>query len=428
MTYPKVDFLPADEQHGTTGGVAASPRFPEIEERILRYWKEDGTFPASVEAPRGRRRTGPTSSSSTTGRPSPTACRTTATCSPATSRTSCRATRPCAGAGSSAGSAGTPTACRPSWRRSGPRAADQGRHPRAGHREVQRRLPGVGAEVHRRVAGLRHPPGALGRLRARLQDAQPDYMESVIWAFKTLYDKGLIYEGLRVLPYCWNDETPLSNHELRMDDEVYQQRQDPVGHRLGASWRPASGLMAWTTTPWTLPSNLALAVGPDIDYVVGRARRASATSWPRPALGAYARELGEDAADRVVARLKGAELVGRRYTPLFDFFADTEKWGTEQAYQVIPATMSPPTTAPASCTWRRRTARTTSWSVRRRASRRCSPSTTVRSSPPPSRRTRGCRCSRPTSRSSTTSRPPASLVARGATTTPTRTAGAAGTR
>ena len=51
---------------------------------------------------------------------------------------------------------------------------------------------------------------------------EPDYMESVIWAFKQLYDKGFVYEGFRVLPYCWNDETPLSNHELRMDDDVYQ--------------------------------------------------------------------------------------------------------------------------------------------------------------------------------------------------------------
>ena len=56
----------------------------------------------------------------------------------------------------------------------------------------------------------------------------PTFMESVLWAFKTLYDKGYVYEGLRVLPYCWNDETPLSNHELRMDDDVYQMRQDPA--------------------------------------------------------------------------------------------------------------------------------------------------------------------------------------------------------
>src|SRR3712207_2537921 len=92
-------------------------------------------------------------------------------------------------------------------------------------------------------------------------------MESVIWAFAQLHDKGLAYEGYRVLPYCWRDETPLSNHELRMDDDVYQSRQDPA---LTVGVRLETGELAllWTTTPWTLPSNQALAVGPDIDYVV----------------------------------------------------------------------------------------------------------------------------------------------------------------
>ncbi len=97
----------------------------------------------------------------------------------------------------------------------------------------------------------------------------PTYMESVIWAFKTLYDKGLIYEGFRVLPYCWNDETPLAAHELKMDDDVYQDRTDQtvtVGLRL----ETGELALIWTTTPWTLPSNLAIAVGPDIDYVVVR--------------------------------------------------------------------------------------------------------------------------------------------------------------
>ena len=72
----------------------------------------------------------------------------------------------------------------------------------------------------------------------------PDYMESVMWAFKQLWDKGLVYEGFRVLPYCWNDETPLSNHELRMDEDVYQMRQDPavtVGMRLETGESPWSG-------------------------------------------------------------------------------------------------------------------------------------------------------------------------------------------
>ena len=144
----------------------------------------------------------------------------------------------------------------------------------------------------------------------------PDYMESVIWAFKQLHDKGLVYEGFRVLPYCWNDETPLSNHELRMDDDVYQNRQDPavtVGFRCSET--PASCALVWTTTPWTLPSNLAVMVGADIDYVVVESDVTGTTE--RYVLGearlpAYARELADD--ERRVTgreRLKGADLVGR---------------------------------------------------------------------------------------------------------------------
>ncbi len=150
------------------------------------------------------------------------------------------------------------------------------------------------------------------------------YMESVMWGFKQLYDKGLVYQGRRVLPYCWNDETPLSSHELRMDDDVYQQRQDPavtVGLRLD------SGELAliWTTTPWTLPSNLAIAVNPDVAYVVvtGPAEGPFAGEkllLAQARLAAYTRELGDDVADRVVEHVTGAELVGRHYTPPFSYF------------------------------------------------------------------------------------------------------------
>ena len=99
-------------------------------------------------------------------------------------------------------------------------------------------------------------------------------MESVIWAFKQLWDKGLAYEGYRVLPYCWNDETPLSSHELRMDDDVYQSRQDPaitVGFRITEGPLQDAYLLVWTTTPWTLPSNQAVAVNRDVDYVLVQA-------------------------------------------------------------------------------------------------------------------------------------------------------------
>jgi isoleucyl-tRNA synthetase len=148
------------------------------------------------------------------------------------------------------------------------------------------------------------------------------YMESVMWAFRQLHDKGLIYEGYKCLPYCWNDETPLSAHELRMDDDVYQTRQDPavtVGYRL----ETGELALIWTTTPWTLPANLSMAVHRDVDYVVIESDFTGATERyviAEARLAAYARELGEDAADRIVGRYKGADLVGLRYTPPFSYY------------------------------------------------------------------------------------------------------------
>src|SRR5690606_11117717 len=145
----------------------------------------------------------------------------------------------------------------------------------------------------------------------------PTFMESVLWAFKQLYDKGLVYEGFRVLPYCWNDQTPLSKHELRMDEDVYQVRQDPavtVGLRL----ETGELALVWTTTPWTLPSNLFVMVGPDVEYVVVESsftgvRERYVIAAER--LGAYARELAgervEDVTTQVVERFTGADLVGR---------------------------------------------------------------------------------------------------------------------
>lgn len=152
-----------------------------------------------------------------------------------------------------------------------------------------------------------------------------DYMESVMWAFKQLWDKGLIYEGFRVLAYCWRCETPLSNTETRMDD-VYRDRQDPavtVWFQLDSGER----ILAWTTTPWTLPSNLALAVGPDIEYsVVALEGERYIVASAR--LEAYAAQLD---GGEVVATMTGSELVGRRYRPVFDFLADTDN-----AFQVLP--------------------------------------------------------------------------------------------
>ncbi len=166
---------------------------------------------------------------------------------------------------------------------------------------------------------------------------EPDYMESVIWAFKQLYDKGWVYEGFRVLPYCWNDETPLSNHELRMDDDVYRMRQDPavtVGFRITSDGPLHDALLlTWTTTPWTLPSNLAVMVGTGIDYVMVAADGPLGNDsfvLAEARLPAYARELGED--PRIVWRGKGADLLGLAYTPPFSYYL-----GHENAFRVVPA-------------------------------------------------------------------------------------------
>ncbi|QIX27687.1 isoleucine--tRNA ligase [Nocardioides sp. JQ2195] len=173
----------------------------------------------------------------------------------------------------------------------------------------------------------------------------PEYMESVIWAFKSLHEKGYVYEGFRVLPYCWNDETPLSNHELRMDDDVYKNRQDPAV-TVGFVMEPTGDdpvldgahVLIWTTTPWTLPSNLAVMVGSDIDYVVVEAGVPGTESRARYLLAearlpAYARELGDaDGEFKVVGRYTGADLVGRTYAPAFSYFA-----GHANAFRIVAA-------------------------------------------------------------------------------------------
>ena len=89
------------------------------------------------------------------------------------------------------------------------------------------------------------------------------YMESVLWAFKSLYDKGLAYEGFRVLPYCWNDETPLSNHELRMDEEVYQVRRDPAV-TVGLRILPRQDEQGMESAGGADPLTAALLAAPDI--------------------------------------------------------------------------------------------------------------------------------------------------------------------
>ncbi|HMN87688.1 MAG TPA: isoleucine--tRNA ligase, partial [Bauldia sp.] len=151
------------------------------------------------------------------------------------------------------------------------------------------------------------------------------YMESTIWAFKQLWDKGLVYEGYRVVPYSWAAQTPLSHFETRLDNS-YRMRQDPA-LTVTFQLRPKAGesiapkLLAWTTTPWTLPSNLALAVHPEADYAL---LEKGGEHWivADASRDHYAKELDGFVK---VGSLKGTELIGRSYEPLFPFFADTEK-------------------------------------------------------------------------------------------------------
>lgn len=146
------------------------------------------------------------------------------------------------------------------------------------------------------------------------------FMESVLWAFKQLWDKGLVYEGYRVVPYSWAVQSPLSNFETRLDNS-YRERQDPaltIAFLLEprASDRVPTRLLAWTTTPWTLPSNLALAVGADLDYAVLE-HAGERVILAAAALERYSKEFG---AWTRVDTIKGRDLVGRRYEPLFPYF------------------------------------------------------------------------------------------------------------
>lgn len=143
-----------------------------------------------------------------------------------------------------------------------------------------------------------------------------DFMESVWWVFKELWNKDLIYQGFRVQPYCPRCGTPLSNFELNQPGG-YQDRQDPsITVRVALADRADAELWLWTTTPWTLPSNAAVAVGPDIDYVEVQTADGRRVILAEARLGHYLPDLGPDA---IVARHKGRELAGLRYEPLFGF-------------------------------------------------------------------------------------------------------------
>lgn len=153
-----------------------------------------------------------------------------------------------------------------------------------------------------------------------------DFMESIWWVFQTLWNKGYIYEGYKILPYCPRCATPLSNFEA---NQGYMEVTDPaVTIRFKLLNEPDTYILAWTTTPWTLPSNLALAVGPDIDYVKIKGGD-SVYILAAARVSEYYKEAPE-----IVWQGKGSELKGLQYEPLFPYFAGMRQQG---AFQVLNA-------------------------------------------------------------------------------------------
>lgn len=150
------------------------------------------------------------------------------------------------------------------------------------------------------------------------------FMESIIHNFKSLYDKGLVYEDFRVQPYSWAAQTPVSNFEV---NQGYKDKTDTA---ITVMFKLENGMhiLAWTTTPWTLPSNLMLAVGKDIDYTVME-ENGQQYVLATARLGAYKQQLQNAVA---IKEIKGAELVGLSYEPLFPYFGHLKK---DKAFHVL---------------------------------------------------------------------------------------------
>jgi isoleucyl-tRNA synthetase len=153
--------------------------------------------------------------------------------------------------------------------------------------------------------------------RGAYKTMDKEYMESIWWAFKQLYDAGKIYEGEKVLLYCTRDATPISKAEVAMDNS-YQEVTDPsVFVKFKLKGREAY-LLAWTTTPWTLPANTAVAVNPDLEYAevrVGKETFILAAGLIKTALTDEKHNVVEHT---VVKKYRGKELVGAEYEPLFE--------------------------------------------------------------------------------------------------------------
>ncbi|MBT8192962.1 MAG: isoleucine--tRNA ligase [Acidimicrobiia bacterium] len=164
-----------------------------------------------------------------------------------------------------------------------------------------------------------------------------DFMESVWWVFRTLWDKGLIYKDFKVLPYSYGATTPLSNFEANMD---YRDVDDPsITVRVRAigshgSVQDGDSFLIWTTTPWTLPANLAIAVGEDLTYVRVDAD-IDGTAGPFWLAADLVDVYWPDEEPPLLASVLGSELVGASYEPPFDYFGEERDRG---AFRIIAST------------------------------------------------------------------------------------------
>lgn len=153
------------------------------------------------------------------------------------------------------------------------------------------------------------------------------FMETVWWVLRQLWDKGLVYEGFRVMPYSWRIATPLSNFEAGLN---YKEVQDPSLTIKLKSEKSNRFFLAWTTTPWTLPANLALAASPDLDYVeVEDAASKEHFVLAEARLGAYFKDAKEYT---IISKFKGTTLEGESYIPLFPYFKELKAQG---AFKVV---------------------------------------------------------------------------------------------
>jgi len=176
----------------------------------------------------------------------------------------------------------------------------------------------------------------------------PDFMETVWWIFRQLWDQGRIYEGHRVSPVSPALGTPLSNFEVALGPQEKDPESKKDGHKRVqdpsvvvrfALEDEEAFLWAWTTTPWTLPSNLALAVHPEVEYVRVRLTETGEVAYLEPSRLAALQERGRVGETEELGRLQGAELVGRQYEPLLPYFADRAVGadGSRQAFRVVAA-------------------------------------------------------------------------------------------